>query len=362
MIITLCAGATDQDIAQLRTDLLLAGYESYRCRLQGRVTLAVPGADRDRLDRVTKGRPVVTGIGDPGTLSPLGSRVAAAGDSTVPLAPGLSVGGKDFVVAAGPCAVESKTQLDTIADAVADSGAVVLRGGAYKPRTSPYAFQGLGPPGLELLAATSRRTGLPVVTEVLEPGDVERVAASTHVLQIGARNAQNFPLIREAGRSGLPVLLKRGFSCTVDEWLHAAEYVLREGNPHVLLCERGIRTFESRSRFTPDLMAVAVVKRLSHLPVIVDPSHATGSPDLVVPMTLAAAAAGADGVLIDVHHDPASALCDGGQALTPENFRSLMGRLGALLPALGRRLPLSQPVAPPLSARDRTRVPALSVS
>jgi 3-deoxy-7-phosphoheptulonate synthase len=214
----------------------------------------------------------------------------------------------------------------------------VLRGGAYKPRTSPHSFQGSGPAGIELLADVGRRAGLPVVSEVVDPRDVEHVAQHVDLLQIGTRNAQNYALLTEVGRSGMPVLLKRGFGCTVDEWLGAAEYVLREGNGNVILCERGIRTFESSTRFTLDLAAVAVVKRRSHLPVVVDPSHGTGSRELVPDLALAAAAAGADGLLVDVHLNPAHTQCDGDQALSRDEFHHLMARLDALLRALGRDL------------------------
>jgi 3-deoxy-7-phosphoheptulonate synthase len=337
MIVTMAANATDADVQRLQRDLRIRGYESHWCRFGDQVALAVPGAPLETITDVAADHPV-RGIVQPDALAPLASREATTTDSVVSLGGQPAFGPGTFVVIAGPCAVESRGQLNAVADAVAAHGAGALRGGAYKPRTSPYAFQGLARQGLELLAETSMRTGLPVVTEVVEPQDVALVAAHADMLQIGTRNAHNFALLREAGRSGLPVLIKRGFACTVDEWLQAAEYVLREGNPNVVLCERGIRTFETRSRFTLDLTAVALVKRLSHLPVIVDPSHATGLPELVGPMTLAAAAAGADGALIDVHHSPSTALCDGTQALHPTGFENLMLRLELLLPCLGRAL------------------------
>ncbi|WP_395107615.1 3-deoxy-7-phosphoheptulonate synthase [Actinomadura sp. SCN-SB] len=251
---------------------------------------------------------------------------------------GIGIGGSDFVVIAGPCAVESGPQLHEISDAVAEAGAAILRGGAFKPRTSPYSFQGLGRKGLRLLDRRRRQTGLPVVTEVMQPDHVEMVAASSDVLQIGTRNMQNFPLLKEVGRSRRPVLLKRGMCATVKEWLLAAEYVMAEGNPHVVLCERGIRTFEPASRFTLDLSAVPIVRRHSHLPVLIDPSHATGHAYLVGPMTLAAAAAGADGVMIDVHTDRAAARCDGSQALRPAEFKTLMADLERLLSGFDRRI------------------------
>lgn len=262
-------------------------------------------------------------------LRPAGSRVRVRG---------VEIGGPGFVVAAGPCAVENADQLARSADAVAEAGAALLRGGAYKPRTSPYAFQGLGVEGLRLLRGQGEASGLGVVTEATEPAEVAVVASYADMVQIGTRNMQNYALLKEAGRCGLPVLLKRGFAATAEEWLCAAEYIMSEGNPDVVLCERGIRGYGRETRFTLDLAIVPVVKRLSHLPVVVDPSHSTGDPGLVVPMTLAAAAAGADGIIVDVHADPAAALCDGGQALLPEDFKSLMGDVERVLGACGREL------------------------
>ncbi|QDY11598.1 3-deoxy-7-phosphoheptulonate synthase [Micromonospora sp. HM134] len=247
-------------------------------------------------------------------------------------------GGTEFIVIAGPCAVESAEQMTGIADMVRGEGAVMLRGGAFKPRTSPYSFQGLGLAGLTLLAEQRRRTGLPVVTEVVTPKDVECVAEECDMLQIGARNMQNFELLREAGAAGKPVLLKRGMSATVEEWLLAAEYLLHVGNDDVVLCERGIRSYERSTRFTLDLSAVAEAKRLTHLPVIVDPSHSTGKPHLVGPMSLAAAAVGADGLIVDVHTDARAARCDGAQALNGTQFADLMKKLDPVLEAVGRRL------------------------
>jgi 3-deoxy-7-phosphoheptulonate synthase len=228
---------------------------------------------------------------------------------------GRPIGGGWFAVIAGPCAVESREQLLETASGVAAAGATLLRGGAYKPRSSPYSFQGLGEEGLALLEEARAQTGLPVVTEVLDPRDVELVAEAADVLQIGSRNMQNYALLREAGRSGAPVLLKRGLSSTLDELLLSAEYVLAEGNESVILCERGIRTFEHAYRFTLDLMAVPVLKERTHLPVIVDPSHAAGRRELVTPLSLAAAAAGADGLIVEVHPHPDDAICDGRQSM-----------------------------------------------
>jgi 3-deoxy-7-phosphoheptulonate synthase len=230
------------------------------------------------------------------------------------------VGGGHFAIIAGPCTVESRDGLLEIARGVADGGATMLRGGAYKPRTSPYSFQGLGVEGLRLLAEAREETGLPIVTELLDVRDAADVAEVADVVQIGARNMQNYALLAEAGRTGLPVLLKRGLSATLEELVSAAEYVLNEGNPNVILCERGVRTFETAYRFTLDLLAIPALRELTDLPVVVDPSHAAGRREWVTPMSLAAAAAGADGVIVEVHAQPETALCDGRQSLALEDF------------------------------------------
>ncbi|MDI3297794.1 MAG: 3-deoxy-7-phosphoheptulonate synthase [Bacillota bacterium] len=262
----------------------------------------------------------------------------------------VEVGGPGIVVMAGPCSVESREQLLEAAQAVREAGAAVLRGGAFKPRTSPYSFQGLGAEGLRLLAEARQRTGLPVVTEVMAPQEVELVAEYADVLQVGTRNMQNFSLLKELGRAGKPVLLKRGMSATVEEWLLAAEYVLSHGNPDVILCERGIRTFEHATRNTLDLSAVPLVKRLSHLPVVVDPSHATGLWELVTPMALAAVAAGADGLLVEVHPDPSQALSDGRQSLRPDRLARLVEQADAVAQAVGRWILRPEHVAAPRRA------------
>ncbi len=238
--------------------------------------------------------------------------------------------GRDFVVIAGPCSVESEKQLLETARAVKAAGADMLRGGAFKPRTSPYDFQGLGIQGLKILEKAKQETGLPIVTEVVDPRDVSWVAEFADVLQIGTRNMQNFSLLKEVGRAGRPVLLKRGMHSTLVEWLNCAEYILSEGNPDVILCERGIRTFETYTRNTLDLSAVPAIKELSHLPIIIDPTHSTGRLSLIASMSMAAVAAGADGMIIEVHHKPEEALCDADQALTPDIFSSIMKRLRPL--------------------------------
>jgi 3-deoxy-7-phosphoheptulonate synthase len=242
------------------------------------------------------------------------------GERTVLDIEGRKIGGEHFALIAGPCTIETREQTLTTAEVVKDAGAALFRGGAYKPRTSPYAFQGLGQEGLRLLAEAKEQSGLPIVTELMDMRDLEPVLEVADVVQIGARNMQNYPLLAEVGRSGRPVLLKRGLSSTLDELLMAAEYILKEDNPNVMLCERGIRTFETAYRFTLDLMAVPVLKELSHLPVIVDPSHAAGRRDLVLPLSLAAAAAGADGIIVEVHPNPDEAICDGPQALIADEF------------------------------------------
>jgi 3-deoxy-7-phosphoheptulonate synthase len=251
---------------------------------------------------------------------------------------GRRIGGEHFTIIGGPCAVESREQLLETAMAVEHAGATMLRGGAYKPRTSPYAFQGLGEEGLHLLAEAKAETGLPVVTEVLDARDVTRVLEVADVLQIGSRNMHNYSLLAEAGASGRPVLLKRGLSSTLDELLMAAEYVRREGNDSIILCERGIRTFETAYRFTLDLAAIPVLKERTPLPVIVDPSHAAGRRELVEPLSLAAAAVGADGVLVEVHPRPEHAVCDGRQSLLAADFAAYVQRVSAAAALVGKQL------------------------
>jgi 3-deoxy-7-phosphoheptulonate synthase len=252
---------------------------------------------------------------------------------------GIKIGGNNpCVVIAGPCAVESEEQIMTTARAVRKAGATMLRGGAFKPRSSPYSFRGLKETGLQFLAQAREETGLPIVTEVMTPSDVELVARYADVLQIGARNMQNFQLLEEAGSSGKPVMLKRGMSATIEEWLLSAEYIISQRNPNVILCERGIRTFETATRNTMDLNAVAVAKRRSHLPVIADPSHGTGKWYLVPPLSLASLAVGADGLMIEAHPDPDRAVSDGGQSLTLENFAAMMPQLKSVAASVGRNI------------------------
>jgi len=265
----------------------------------------------------------------------LASREFKPADSLVSI-DGIEIGGKRIIIMAGPCAVETKEQLAEAARVVKESGASILRGGAFKPRTSPFSFQGLEKAGLELLAQVRKQYGIPVVTEVVDPHDVDLVADSADILQVGSRNMQNFALLTTVGKSRRPVILKRGFSCTVTEWLTAADYVLAGGNDQVILCERGIRTFEDSARFSLDVSSIPVIKNFSHLPIIVDPSHAAGHYSLVPALAKAAVAAGADGLLIEVHPNPKEALVDGLQSLTPSDFSTLMKELRAVAKAVGR--------------------------
>ncbi len=261
------------------------------------------------------------------------------GERTVLDIQGRKIGGDHFALIAGPCTVESREQTLETARCVRDAGVTLLRGGAYKPRTSPYAFQGLGVEGLRLLAEAKAETGLPIVTELMDVRDLPSVLEVADVIQVGARNMQNYPLLTEIGRSGCPVLLKRGLSATLDELLMAAEYILKEGNPNVMLCERGVRTFETdHRRTTLDIMAIPILKELSHLPVIVDPSHAAGRRDLVLPLSLAAAAAGADGIIVEVHPHPDEAVCDGPQALLADTFAEFVGAVQRTAETAGKAL------------------------
>jgi 3-deoxy-7-phosphoheptulonate synthase len=338
MIIVLKPEAGDADVEDVCRRIEALGLRAHVSRGEQRTVVGAVGDDRfktrlqalEALECVESMVPI---------LQPfkLASREVRASDTIVQV-DGVRIGGGHVAVMAGPCSVESAEQLQTVAEAIRAGGAHLLRGGAFKPRTSPYAFQGLEEEGLRLLAEARKATGLPVVTEVLEPDRVPIVAEYADVLQIGARNAQNFSLLREVGQCGKPVLLKRGMATTIKEFLLSAEYVLAGGNPNVILCERGIRTFETATRFTLDLNAVPVIKKLSHLPVVVDPSHGTGHWEYVAPMAKAGLACGADGLLIEVHHRPAEALSDGPQSLKPDKFARLMRELRALAPVLGRTL------------------------
>ncbi len=268
----------------------------------------------------------------------LASREVCPEPSIIELAPGLTIGGEQLIVMAGPCSVEGEEQLIETARAVKAAGATVLRGGAFKPRTSPYAFQGLEEEGLRLLDLARQETGLPIITEVVNPRDVELVARYADILQVGARNVQNFPLLKLLGQQDKPVLLKRGMATTIKEFLMSAEYILSEGNRRVILCERGIRTFETATRNTLDISAVPVLKEQTHLPVVIDPSHSTGHASLVPSMCYAAVAAGCDGLLVEVHNSPETASCDGPQSLRPSEFDATMDKLRKFAAAADRKL------------------------
>ncbi len=338
MIVVLRSRASEEEIADVCRRIEAMGYRAHTIRGELRTVVGAIGDDRakDRL-RALESLECVESVAP--ILQPfkLASREMRAEPTRV-VVDDVVVGGPRVVVMAGPCSVESREQLFEVAHKVKGVGATVLRGGAFKPRTSPYAFQGLEEEGLRLLAEARKATGLPIVTEVMEPDRVELVAAYADIIQIGARNVQNFSLLRRVAECGKPVLLKRGMATSVQEWLLSAEYILAGGNPNVILCERGIRTFETATRFTLDLNAVPVVRKLSHLPIMVDPSHGTGHWDYVEPMARAAVACGADGLLIEVHPKPEEALSDGPQSLKPERFARLMESLGAVARAVGREL------------------------
>ncbi|MBE3574637.1 MAG: 3-deoxy-7-phosphoheptulonate synthase [Firmicutes bacterium] len=357
MVIVMRPGSTQEDIQGVMATLRSLGFMTHLSQGVERTIIGAIGEKRDlalasleALECVERVIPIVQPY-------KLASREFHPEPSLVNAGQGICFGGAQIPIIAGPCAVEGEEQLLQAARMVKAAGATLLRGGAYKPRTSPYSFQGLHEEGLRILSLARTEVGLPVVSEVLNPRDVELVARHVDVLQVGARNMQNFPLLREVGRSGMPVLLKRGLAATIDEWLMAAEYILREGNFRVILCERGIRTYETATRNTLDLSAVPVVKERSHLPVIVDPSHGTGKWRLVPPMARAAVAAGADGLLIEVHPQPALALSDGAQSLTPANFAALVRDLRRLANLLGREIPEPAGATGPAAGGEREPAP-----
>jgi len=338
MIIILKSGIGDAAIDDVCRRVTEMGYAPHIIRGEFKTIVAAVGEERGRPDlRLLEAVETVESVMPVQQPFKLASREVRPEPSEVRVN-GISIGGKAIVVMAGPCSVESEAQVQEVADAVKGAGAKILRGGAFKPRTSPYAFQGLKEQGLKYLADARKRTGLPVVTEVLETESVELVAQYADILQIGARNIQNFTLLRRVGEMGKPVLLKRGMATSIQEFLLSAEYILAAGNPDVILCERGIRTFETSTRFTLDLNAVPVLKKLSHLPVVVDPSHGTGHWDLVAPMAKGAVACGADGLIIEVHPKPEEALSDGPQSLKPSKFVQLMRELRPVAEAVGRSL------------------------
>ena len=337
MIIVLKPEATQQTVDHLLGRISAKGLTPLHMPGSERVVLGALGDERILAELALDAEPGVESVKPILASYKLVSRELHPHDSIVSIG-GASIGGGRFGLIAGPCAVENDEQLLASAKAARAAGARILRAGAYKPRTSPYSFQGHGPEGLKLLAQVGRELDMPVVTEVIESADVDLVAAHADALQVGARNMQNFALLKAVGRSGKPVVLKRGMAAKIEDLLLAAEYVLAAGNSQLILCERGIRTFETATRNTLDLAAVPLLKAKSHLPVLVDPSHGTGIRELVIPMALAAAAAGADGVMVEVHIDPPSALSDGPQSLFPEQMLALGRQLDAMLGLLGRSL------------------------
>ncbi len=329
MIVVMNSNCSEENIDAVKSRLATLGLSAHLSRGEDRVIVGVVGKTYPDLKSNLEYMEGVIEVLTVSSPFKLPSRDFHPEDTVIRVGD-VEIGGGEPVVMAGPCAVESWDQLLETALGVKDAGANVLRGGAYKPRTSPYSFRGMGEAGLELLARAREETGMPVITEVMTTTDVDVVAQYADILQIGARNMQNFNLLDEVGKCSKAVMLKRGLSATIEEWLLAAEYILAQGNPDVMLCERGIRTFEKYTRNTLDLSAIPVVQRLSHLPVIADPSHATGKWYLVTPMALAAAAAGADGLMVEVHPRPEEALCDGAQALRLDNFALMMDRMRAI--------------------------------
>lgn len=345
MIVVMKQDSPEREIAGVLQRVEELGLAGHLIRGQERTVIGVVGRTYPEVGQMLENLPGVEEIVPISKPYKLSGRELHPEDTVVEIG-NLRIGGGEVFVMAGPCSVESEEQLLQTARAVQAAGAHVLRGGAYKPRTSPYQFRGLGEDGLKMLAAARAETGLPVITEVLTPQDVETVAAYADILQVGARNMQNFILLEECGRSGKPVMLKRGLSATIQEWLLSSEYILATGNRQVILCERGIRTFETATRNTMDVSAIPLVKRLSHLPVIGDPSHGTGKWYLVEPLALASVAAGADGLIIEVHPNPDHALSDGPQSLTFANFQQLMQRARQIGETLGRPLRSTRVPAP----------------
>ena len=343
MIVILCPDCDQGQINEVGCRLEDAGYEVRKMHGDGRVIFSATGSDlTDEYGFADQLRAL--GYVDKVHLSAAPYKLVAARDSrSVIDVGGVRFGGDEVVLMAGPCTVESESQLFEAAEAVAQGGAAVLRGGAYKPSTSPYSFQGMGEAGLKLLRTAATRYGLKIITEVMDPRKVELVASYADILQIGTRNMQNYDLLKEVGRCSTPVLLKRGMSAKIEEWLLAAEYVASAGNEQIILCERGIRSFDTQTRNTLDLAGVVALKRLTHLPVVVDPSQGTGRRELVPAMCKAAIACGADGLLIEVHPQPAKALKDGVQSISSSEFRSLVPELAAVASAVGRRLGVSEP-------------------
>lgn len=342
MVVVMEPKAPEENIQNVISHLRDLGFDIHR---SDGVTHTILGAVGDKTGIDIRQLEVLDGVHEVVRISEpykLASRSFKQENTVIGIGD-VEIGGQEVIVAAGPCAVESREQIMTIAEAVRASGAKILRGGAFKPRTSPYSFQGLGEEGLKLLREAAERYGLLAVTEVVDVNHIAMVEKYADILQVGARNMQNFQLVRELGKVGKPVLLKRGMSATIEEWLMASEYILSGRNLNVILCERGIRTFENYTRNTLDISAVPVIKKLSHLPIFTDPSHGTGIRDKVIPMARASIAAGADGIIVEVHHDPEHARSDGAQSLFPHQFEQMMKELRIIARAVGRFI--SEPVA-----------------
>ena len=341
MVIVMEPKATEEQIQKVIETLTRKGFDAHRSTGATRTVIGAVGRNARVLDprdfQVMSGVHEVLRITEPyklaGRVFKSERTVVTAGDKV-----NVAFGGADVPVMAGPCAVESSEQVHRVAASVRRAGAKVLRGGAFKPRTSPYSFQGLGEEGLRLLREAADEHGMLAISEVMDANQIDIGQKYLDILQVGARNMQNFTFLKELGKASKPVLLKRGMSATLEEWLLSAEYILAGGNPNVILCERGIRTFERYTRNTMDISAIPIIHKLSHLPIVADPSHGTGLRDKVSPMARAAVAAGADGLLIEVHDDPDSALSDGAQSLYPEQFAELMGQLRIIVPAVGRQM------------------------
>ena len=338
MIVAMQDSASEEQIQNVVEHLVRMGFSVHRTTGERQTVLAAVGA---RVDFDTRNLEVLSGVQEVHRISApykLVGRTFRPEGTVVKFANGLAIGNAEVVVMAGPCSVESREQLFTVAQQIAQAGARVLRGGAFKPRSSPYSFQGLGLEGLKLLREAGDKFGMLVISEVMEISQIEMMLPYVDILQVGARNMQNFNLLRELGKVKKPVLLKRGIAATLEELLLSGEYIMAGGNYDVILCERGIRTFETYTRNTMDISAIPIVKKLSHLPMTADPSHGTGRRDKVAPMARASVAAGADALLIEVHHDPDKALSDGAQSLFPQQFAQLMGELRMIAPAVGRKM------------------------
>ena len=337
MIIVLEKAVTDLQVEEIIKQVEDYGLSIHRSTGEEQVVLGAIGIQPNfdlRKIKILDGVSAVYRVTEPFKMASRGYKK----ENTIIKIGEVILGSNEIVTIAGPCAVESEKQVMTIAKVVKDAGAKILRGGAFKPRSSPYSFQGLGEEGLKLLRKAGDEFSLAVITEVMDPTRIDLIYQYTDIFQLGSRNMQNFPLLKEVGRSDKPVMLKRGMSATINEWLGCAEYILAEGNPNVIMCERGIRTFETITRNTVDISAAPILHMISHLPVIVDPSHGTGSRSLVPPMSMAAIAAGADGVMVEVHPHPEEALCDGAQSLSPEDFKEFMADIKPIIAATNRRL------------------------